>query len=60
MEPCMLRITFARCKSSTPRVTYADTHCAFISMTDEEHSAQLQRAQLQRAHKFCVCAAANS
>jgi hypothetical protein len=44
-----------RCKTSTPRVSYADTHCACISVTDKE-----ARALLRHAYKFCVRAAANS
>jgi hypothetical protein len=43
------------CKTSAPGVSYADTHCACISMTDKEHSALLRGA-----HKICVCATANS
>jgi hypothetical protein len=42
------------CKTST-LVSYADTHCACISLMDKEHSALLRGA-----YKFCVRAAANS
>jgi hypothetical protein len=46
-----------RGKKSTPRFSYADTgaHCAYISVTDKDHSAILWRA-----NKFCVRTAANS
>jgi hypothetical protein len=44
-----------RCKTSTPCVSYADTHCTCISVTDKEHSALLRRA-----YKFWVRPAANS
>jgi hypothetical protein len=41
-----------RCKTWTSLVSYADTHCACISMTDKEHSALLRRIQILRA---CSC-----
>jgi hypothetical protein len=44
-----------RCKTLTPPISYGDTHCACISMTDKEHSALMRRI-----YKFCVRAAANS
>jgi hypothetical protein len=44
-----------RCKTSTPRVSYANTHCECICVTDKEHSALLRCK-----YKFCVCPAANS
>jgi hypothetical protein len=42
-------------RTSMPCVSYADTYCACISVTDSEHSALLQDAQ-----KFCGHAAVNS
>jgi hypothetical protein len=44
-----------RLKTSMPRVSYADTHCARISVTDKERSVLLRHA-----HKFCVRQATNS